>query len=51
MSKVRVSDHVRERLEKESETREMPMGAVVEGWMRDADRFETLVTTGRVEHE
>lgn len=50
MSKpVKVPDHVHARLEREATEREVPMGAVVEEWMRDAERFDTLVRTGFID--
>lgn len=52
MSKpVKVPDPVHDRLEREADERGIPMGSVIEQWMRDADRFEMVVQTGRVEVE
>jgi len=48
---VKVPDPVHERLAREAAERDVTMGAVIAEWMHDADRFETLITEGRVEFE
>lgn len=52
MSKpVKVPDAVHDRLEREADERGIPMGAVVEDWMHDAERFDTLVRKGFIDFD